>query len=138
MPTPLFEAQTPLEKRFTYTLWSFTSSYWRGYVDFREPCHYWTHWRFGTWRALGSRSITMRNSYDPFFFTLELDASLSAFECIDSNHHTRPTGQVLYAYARDEVLARPPSLRIVVDDEAGASDAAPALGGRAPRALPGR
>ena len=108
MPTALFTPSTPLEHRLTATLWSFTSSYWRGFVDFREPGNYWTHWGFGTWRSLGAQRITMRNGYDPFFFTLEFDDALESFVCIDSNHPTRPVGVALYAYARDEVLRTSP------------------------------
>jgi hypothetical protein len=99
----LFVPRTALEKKLVTSLWSFHSSYWSGFVDFRGAGHYQTHWGWGTWRALGPRSIRMHNSYDGFWFVLEFDDALMQFVVRDSNHPTRSTGHFLYAYGRPSV-----------------------------------
>jgi len=105
--TARFAPSTHLERRLISTLWSFRSTEWTGFIDFREPGIYFTHWGWGEWRtdtshAGDDRTIRLQNGYDPFWFVLAFDDDLLSFRCLQSNHPSRPVGDMLFDYARQE------------------------------------
>jgi len=97
---PRFTAVTPLERRLSASLWSWRGASWAGFVDFREPGVYMTHWGYGEWRAEGGsdRVVTLQNGYDPFHFVLTFDDDLVSFQCTRTNHSDRPVGDLLFDY----------------------------------------
>jgi len=108
--SPRFTPRTALERRLSSTLWSFRSPAWTGFIDFREPGVYFTHWGFGEWSSEGDdeRTIRMRNGFDPFFFLVRFDDDLLTFTGVRTNHpqSTPLTGDLLFDYANQE-LPRP-------------------------------
>lgn len=104
---PRFDPRTRLENRLHGSLWSFRSAGWNGFIDFREPGLYFTHWGFGKWRsvvdsvagvAVNDRTIRLQNGYDPFFFVFEFDDDLTSFRCTQTNHSDPPVGDMLFDY----------------------------------------
>jgi hypothetical protein len=55
-----------LTKSMQWSLWTFRSEVWNGYVDFRPDGQYWTHWGYGQWEATDDGRILMINDYDPY------------------------------------------------------------------------
>lgn len=101
---PRFDARTPLERRLHGSLWSFRSRGWNGFLDFREPGIYFTHWGFGEWARVGDddRTIRLKNGYDGFFFVLVFDDDLTSFRCRETNHTDPPVGDMLFDYTKQE------------------------------------
>lgn len=112
VPAPIFQprltARTPLERRLSSTLWSFRSSAWNGFLDFREPGVYFTHWGYGEWARTDDtdRVVRLQNGYDPFWFVLTFDDDLTSFRCTSTNHQAPPVGDMLFDYG-EQVLPTP-------------------------------
>jgi len=54
------------------TLWVFEGAGWRGPIDFTTDGRYLTHWGWGRYTVSGT-VLSMRNDYDGFTFTMQLD-----------------------------------------------------------------
>lgn len=101
-----FTPSSPLERRLNGSLWSFRSRGWNGFLDFREPGIYFTHWGWGEWKTLETdRSIRLQNGYDPFFFDLDFDDDLTSFRCVRTNHSDPPVGDMLFDYTNQKMPA---------------------------------
>ena len=99
-----FTPTTPLQLRLHGSLWSWRAQSWSGFVDFREPGTYFTHWGFGRFDVdADDRTVRMQNGYDPFFFVLLFDDELLGFRCTDTNHSDRPIGDMVFHYGRQEL-----------------------------------
>src|SRR5688572_14765095 len=61
-------------KSMEYSLWTFESPVWNGYVDFRGSGQYYTHWGLGRWRADRPGHIVMTNDYDPYSHEISVTA----------------------------------------------------------------
>jgi hypothetical protein len=105
--SPRFTATTTLERRLSATLWSWRGASWSGFIDFREPGIFMTHWGYGEWRLEGTtdRVVVLRNGYDPFHFELTFDDDLLSFRCTRTNHSDRPVGDLLFDYANQALPA---------------------------------
>ena len=102
---PRFTPRTPLQLRLSATLWSWRAQSWSGFIDFREPGTYFTHWGFGRFDVdADDRRARLQNGFDPFFFLLEFDDQLTSFRCVDSNHADRPVGDALFDYGNQAPL----------------------------------
>ena len=53
-------------------MWVFGGAGWRGPIDFTTDGRYLTHWGWGRYTVSGTM-LSMRNDYDGFAFTMQLD-----------------------------------------------------------------
>ena len=101
---PRFVPRTPLERRLHGSLWTFRSPEWNGFVDFREPGVYFTHWGWGEWSTQpdNDRTIRMVNGYDGFYFVLTFDDDLTSFTCVSTNHtrNVPIAGDMIFDYTK--------------------------------------
>jgi hypothetical protein len=61
-----------LNKSLEYSLWTFRSSAWNGYIDFQGFGRYWTHWGYGHWSVDNNGNINLVNDYDAYTHQLTI------------------------------------------------------------------
>jgi len=71
-----------LQESIEWSLWTFRSSAWNGYIDFQGNGRYWTHWGYGRWSVdpYDSTKIRMKNGYDIYSFSLTFDLGRMHYE----------------------------------------------------------
>lgn len=49
-----------------WSLWTFRSDAWNGYIDFQGDGRYWTHWGYGRWSVGQDGTVHLINDYDSY------------------------------------------------------------------------
>ncbi len=93
---PSLDASSPsaLQESLGWSLWTFRSSVWNGYIDFQGNGRYWTHWGYGRWQVTDDGIISMVNEYDSYRHTLRVSPDGRHYEG-ERSDGVRVTGDLI-------------------------------------------